>query len=127
MFLAQLISLGGDWFLSVALFGLVFELTGSPALVAALIATMSVPFAALTFVGGPLAFVETGDAIEIDVPARRIHLHVGEEELNRRRAAWKQPPPKYPRGYGAMFSEHIRQADEGCDFDFLVPGRSGPP
>jgi MFS family permease len=55
MFLAQLISLGGDWFLSVALFGLVFELTGSPALVAALIATMSVPFAALTFVGGPLA------------------------------------------------------------------------
>lgn len=55
MFVAQLISLGGDWFLSVALFGLVFEFTGSPALVSALIATMSVPYAVMTFVGGPLA------------------------------------------------------------------------
>jgi dihydroxy-acid dehydratase len=73
-----------------------------------------------SFVGGPLAFVETGDAIEVDVPARRIHLHVGEEELNRRRAAWKQPAPRYLRGYGAMFSAHIGQADEGCDFDFLA-------
>jgi dihydroxy-acid dehydratase len=73
-----------------------------------------------SFVGGPLAFVETGDAIEVDVPARRIHLHVGEEELNRRRAAWKQPAPRYVRGYGAMFSAHIGQADEGCDFDFLA-------
>ena len=43
-----------------------------------------------------------------------------EEMAKRRKAAWKQPAPKYPRGYGAMFSEHIRQADEGCDFDFLV-------
>ena len=73
-----------------------------------------------SFVGGPLAFVETGDAIEVDVPARRIHLHVAEEELNRRRAAWKQPAPRYLRGYGAMFSAHIGQADEGCDFDFLA-------
>jgi dihydroxy-acid dehydratase len=73
-----------------------------------------------SFVGGPLAFVETGDAIEVDVPARRIHLHVGDEELNRRRAAWKQPAPRYVRGYGAMFSAHIGQADEGCDFDFLA-------
>ena len=73
-----------------------------------------------SFVGGPLAFVQTGDAIEVDVPARRIHLHVGEEELNRRRAAWKQPAPRYVRGYGAMFSAHIGQADEGCDFDFLA-------
>ena len=73
-----------------------------------------------SFVGGPLAFVETGDAIEVDVPARRIHLHVGEEQLNRRRAAWKQPAPRYVRGYGAMFSAHIGQADEGCDFDFLA-------
>jgi len=76
-----------------------------------------------SFVGGPLAFVQTGDAIEVDVPARRIHLHVGEEELNRRRAAWKQPAPRYVRGYGAMFSAHIGQADEGCDFDF--PRRQG--
>jgi dihydroxy-acid dehydratase len=72
-----------------------------------------------SFVGGPLALVRTGDEIEIDVAARRIHLHVGEEQLDRRRAAWKQPPPRYARGYGAMFSAHIGQADEGCDFDFL--------
>jgi dihydroxy-acid dehydratase len=72
-----------------------------------------------SFVGGPLALVRSGDEIEIDVPARRIHLHVAEDELGRRRAAWKAPPPRYARGYGAMFSEHIGQADEGCDFDFL--------
>jgi dihydroxy-acid dehydratase len=72
-----------------------------------------------SFVGGPLAFVQTGDEIEIDVPARRIHLHVGDEELARRRAAWTPPPPRYARGYGAMYSQHIGQADEGCDFDFL--------
>jgi dihydroxy-acid dehydratase len=73
-----------------------------------------------SFVGGPLAFVHTGDPIEIDVAARRIHLDVGEAELNSRRAAWKPPPPRYPRGYGALFSAHIGQADEGCDFDFLA-------
>ena len=73
-----------------------------------------------SFVGGPLAFVQTGDEIEVDVEARRIHLHVGDGEMARRRAAWEQPSPKYPRGYGAMFSEHIGQADEGCDFDFLA-------
>jgi dihydroxy-acid dehydratase len=72
-----------------------------------------------SFVGGPLAFVQTGDDIEVDVDARHIHLHVADEELARRRAAWTPPPPKYPRGYGAMFSQHIGQADEGCDFDFL--------
>jgi len=74
-----------------------------------------------SFVGGPLAFVQTGDEIEVDVPARRIHLHVGDEELARRRAAWTAPPPRYPRGYGALYSQHIGQADEGCDFDFLAP------
>jgi dihydroxy-acid dehydratase len=72
-----------------------------------------------SFVGGPLALVQTGDEIEIDVAARRIHLHVSDDELARRRAAWTPPPPKYARGYGAMYSEHIGQADEGCDFDFL--------
>jgi dihydroxy-acid dehydratase len=74
-----------------------------------------------SFVGGPLAFVETGDEIEVDVPARRIHLHVADDELARRRAAWKTPEPRYPRGYGALYSAHIGQADEGCDFDFLAP------
>jgi len=72
-----------------------------------------------SFVGGPLAFVQTGDEIEVDVAKRSIHLAVSEEDMNRRRAAWTPPAPKYPRGYGAMFSEHIGQADEGCDFDFL--------
>jgi dihydroxy-acid dehydratase len=74
-----------------------------------------------SFIGGPLAFVQTGDEIEVDVPGRRIHLHVSDEELSRRRTAWTPPPPRYPRGYGAMYSEHIGQADEGCDFDFLGP------
>ncbi len=74
-----------------------------------------------SFVGGPLAFVQTGDEIEVDVPARRIHLHVSDAELARRRAAWKQPAPRYPRGYGALYSAHIGQADSGCDFDFLAP------
>jgi dihydroxy-acid dehydratase len=79
-----------------------------------------------SFVGGPLAFVKTGDEIEVDVPARRIHLHVAEEEIARRRAAWKPPAPRYPRGYGALYSQHIGQADEGCDFDFLAPNGAIP-
>ena len=73
-----------------------------------------------SFVGGPLALVQTGDEIEIDVAKRRIHLHVSDEELAQRRVAWKQPAPRFQRGYGAMYSEHIGQADEGCDFDFLA-------
>jgi dihydroxy-acid dehydratase len=74
-----------------------------------------------SFVGGPLALVKTGDEIEVDVPGRSIHLHVTDQEFAGRRAAWKQPPPRYPRGYGALYSAHIGQADEGCDFDFLAP------
>ena len=72
-----------------------------------------------SYVGGPLAFVQTGDEIEVDVEARRIHLHVSDEELARRKAAWTPPAPRYPRGYGAIYSDHIGQADAGCDFDFL--------
>jgi dihydroxy-acid dehydratase len=79
-----------------------------------------------SFVGGPLAFVQTGDEIEVDVAARSIHLHVGEEELARRRTAWTPPPKRYERGYGAMYSAHIGQADEGCDFDFLQAGAAIP-
>ncbi len=74
-----------------------------------------------SFVGGPLAFVKTGDELEVNVPARRIHLHLSDEELERRRADWVPPAPRYPRGYGALYSRHIGQADEGCDFDFLAP------
>jgi dihydroxy-acid dehydratase len=79
-----------------------------------------------SFVGGPLALVKTGDEIEIDVEARSIHLHVSDDELARRKAAWKKPAAKYPRGYGALFSDHIGQADEGCDFDFLKAGGAIP-
>jgi dihydroxyacid dehydratase/phosphogluconate dehydratase len=70
-------------------------------------------------IGGPLALVKTGDRITVDVPARRIHLEIDDEELARRKAAWTPPPPRYERGYGWMFARHIKQANEGCDFDFL--------
>ena len=72
-----------------------------------------------SFVGGPLALVENGDPIELDVERRTLDLKIPETELRRRRTAWKQPPPKFERGYGAVFSRHISQADRGCDFDFL--------
>jgi dihydroxyacid dehydratase/phosphogluconate dehydratase len=72
-----------------------------------------------SFVGGPLALVRNGDRIELDVEKRELNLKVDEAELSRRRSQWKPPPPRFARGYGAIFSRHIRQADEGCDFDFL--------
>jgi dihydroxy-acid dehydratase len=71
------------------------------------------------YIGGPLALVQTGDFISVDVPARRIHLDVSDVELARRKAAWVPPPPRYERGYGWLFGRHILQANEGCDFDFL--------
>ncbi|UMP01113.1 L-arabinonate dehydratase [Amycolatopsis sp. EV170708-02-1] len=71
-------------------------------------------------VGGPLALVRDGDPITLDVPSRRLSLDVDDAELQRRRAAWNPPAPRYERGYGALYSEHITQADEGCDFDFLA-------
>ena len=76
-------------------------------------------------VGGPLAFVHNGDMIALDVDARRIELEVPEDELARRRAAWKPPIPKFSRGYGALYLKHIQQADQGCDFDFLEPDYDG--
>jgi dihydroxy-acid dehydratase len=71
------------------------------------------------FVGGPLALVRNGDLIELDVEKRVLNLKISEDEFKKRKAAWTQPAPKYERGYGAIFSRHVRQADEGCDFDFL--------
>ena len=71
------------------------------------------------FVGGNLALVRTGDTISVDIPNRRIHMEVSDEELARRRAAWTPPPPRFARGYGWMFTQHILQADQGCDMDFL--------
>ena len=72
-----------------------------------------------SFVGGPLALVRSGDEIELDIPARRLHLKVSDDELARRKAAWVKPKPKYARGFGAVCAAHITQADRGCDFDIL--------
>jgi dihydroxy-acid dehydratase len=72
-----------------------------------------------SFVGGPLALLKEGDLIELDVPARALNVQVPEEELGRRRSAWKAREGIYPRGYGKLFLQHIKQANEGCDFDFL--------
>jgi len=77
-------------------------------------------------VGGPLAFVQTGDEIELNVPERKIHLHVSDEDLEVRRAAWQKPEPKYARGYGQLYINHVTQAHEGCDFDFLQHGPATP-
>ncbi|MGI9520479.1 MAG: L-arabinonate dehydratase [Hyphomicrobiaceae bacterium] len=79
-----------------------------------------------SYVGGPLALVQTGDEIEVSVSQRSIHLSISDEELARRKAAWTPLSPRYERGYGRMFQEHIGQADEGCDFDFLEAGPSVP-
>ena len=78
------------------------------------------------YVGGTLALVRTGDLITVDIPARRLHLEVSEEELARRRAAWTPPPRRFERGYGYMFSQHIQQADLGCDFDYLETSFGAP-
>jgi dihydroxy-acid dehydratase len=72
-----------------------------------------------SFVGGPLALVRDGDPIELDVEKRVLNLKVSDHELQKRKSAWMPPARKYERGYGAIFSQHVRQADEGCDFDFL--------
>jgi dihydroxy-acid dehydratase len=72
-----------------------------------------------SFVGGPLAFVRNGDLIELDVEKRALNLKISPEEMQKRKGAWKPPPRKYERSYGAIFSGHVKQADEGCDFDFL--------
>jgi L-arabonate dehydrase len=74
-------------------------------------------------VGGPLALVKTGDMIELDVPKRRLHLEVPDEELMRRKVAWKEPEPP-ARGWYRLFHDHVLQADQGVDLDFLV-GKSG--
>jgi dihydroxyacid dehydratase/phosphogluconate dehydratase len=76
-----------------------------------------------SFVGGPLALVRDGDPIELDVQARSLTLRVEDGELARRRAAWTPPEPRYARGYGMLFSRHVTQAHEGCDFDFLMGTR----
>jgi L-arabonate dehydrase len=73
--------------------------------------------------GGPLALVKNGDVVELDVPKRRLHLHVSDEELAKRRAQWKPPTPRLTSGYWKLYIDHVLQADEGADLDFLVGQR----
>ncbi len=79
-----------------------------------------------SWIGGPLALLRTGDIITLDVDARSIRMEVSDAELAERRAAWVAPAKRYERGYGLMFSEHIQQANEGCDFDFLRTDYGAP-
>ena len=78
------------------------------------------------YAGGPLALVKTGDMITINVEKRLIRMEVDEAELERRRAAWTPPSPRFERGYGYVFSKHIEQAPDGCDFDFLKTSFGAP-
>ncbi|MAO56429.1 MAG: dihydroxy-acid dehydratase [Rhodospirillaceae bacterium] len=79
-----------------------------------------------SYVGGGLALVQTGDIVTVDVDKRLIQMEVDDAELERRRAAWKPQEPRYERGYGWMFSQHIKQAHEGCDFDYLETDFGAP-
>ncbi|MDQ6942696.1 MAG: dihydroxy-acid dehydratase [Candidatus Eremiobacteraeota bacterium] len=73
-------------------------------------------------VGGPLALVQNGDLIELDVPNRRLELLIDAAELDRRRTAWRREPPAFQRGYARLYTEHVLGAERGADFDFLVGG-----
>ena len=79
-----------------------------------------------SWIGGPLALVRDGDLIRLDVARRRLELLVDDAELARRRAAWTAPEPKFGRGWGALFSAHVTQANQGCDFDFLAARAPNP-
>ena len=78
------------------------------------------------FVGGPLALVRTGDIVELDVEARSLNVRLDASELEKRRVAWTTPEPCYLRGYGALFANHVGQANTGCDFDFLARAGDNP-
>lgn len=81
--------------------------------------TIALHIAPESAVGGPLALVRDGDPIALDVPSRTLTLEVTDEELAHRRAAWQRPPLQFERGYRRLYQQHILQAPEGCDFDFL--------
>ena len=74
--------------------------------------------------GGPLAAVRNGDFIELDVPKRRLHLDISDDELAKRLQGWKPPVPPLQSGYWKLYVDHVLQADQGADLDFLV-GRRG--
>ncbi|MFB5662968.1 IlvD/Edd family dehydratase [Alteribacillus sp. HJP-4] len=71
--------------------------------------------------GGPLAIIKDGDEIELDIVKKLLHLHLSDQEINQRLKEWKQPDYHYERGYGLLFERSVLQADQGCDFDFLIP------
>lgn len=75
-------------------------------------------------IGGPLALVKEGDIVSLDVPGRTLTLEISDAELAKRKAAWKAPAPHYERGFGLLHLQHVTQADEGCDFDFLRGGKA---
>ncbi|MEO8384277.1 MAG: L-arabinonate dehydratase [Betaproteobacteria bacterium] len=77
-------------------------------------------------VGGPLALVMTGDVIALDIEARTLNVEVPAAELERRRASWKAPAPLYERGFSRLYIERVTQADQGCDFDFLMGNAATP-
>ncbi len=79
-----------------------------------------------SYVGGPLALVQSGDLITVDVDKRLIKIELSDQELETRRARLTPPPPRYGRGYGYMYSKHISQAQDGCDFDFLTTAFGAP-
>jgi dihydroxy-acid dehydratase len=79
-----------------------------------------------SYVGGPLALVEDGDLITLDIPNRKLDLLVPEKELENRRSRWTRPTAQSNRGYLALYRDRVTQAHQGCDFDFLEPGVSPP-
>ena len=79
-----------------------------------------------SFIGGNLALVQNGDLITLDVMSGKLNLNVEKEELENRKKNWIQPEKKYKRGYVYLYTEHVTQAHEGCDFDFLESGSSTP-
>ena len=72
-----------------------------------------------SWIGGPLALIKTGDFIELNVEQRELNVLIGDEELDTRQKSWRAKIKKFPRGYGNLFSQHVQQANEGCDSDFL--------
>ena len=70
--------------------------------------------------------LQTGDIVRLDVPNRTLEMHVDDSELALRKERWTAPKPNYERGFGWFFSRHVRQADDGCDFDFLETDFGAP-
>ena len=79
-----------------------------------------------SWIGGPLGLVQTGDLISLNVPAGTLNLEIDKQEFEARQSSLKVKPPRFSRGYGKLFSDHVCQANHGCDFDFLEQDSSNP-